>query len=153
MQCTLEYSPQGRCGVRAQVLPCAQQKPDRELAASFIDTIKAGTPLASKGAVDDSASGDEPLWLSVAKDIARTAEAPFQAAGGTGTRATRTIATNWKYVDIQWLVKIKTDAQGNVHYEVRDARYPTRPEPTTLPAHVIAARLLTLECADSRPCR
>jgi hypothetical protein len=29
----------------------------------------------------------------------------------------RTIATNWKYVDVRWLVKIKTDSKGDVHYE------------------------------------
>ena len=26
-------------------------------------------------------------------------------------------AKNWAYVDIEWLVKIKTDSEGNVHYE------------------------------------
>ena len=24
---------------------------------------------------------------------------------------------NWAFVDVQWLVKIKTDSDGNVHYE------------------------------------
>ena len=28
-----------------------------------------------------------------------------------------TQAKNWAYVDIEWLVKIKTDSGGNVHYE------------------------------------
>ena len=41
----------------------------------------------------------------------------FTAAGGAGTSGTRTVATNWTYVDIQWLIKIKTDSDGNVHYE------------------------------------
>jgi hypothetical protein len=26
-------------------------------------------------------------------------------------------AKNWSYVDIDWLVKIKTDSAGSVHYE------------------------------------
>ena len=26
-------------------------------------------------------------------------------------------ARNWAYVDIEWLVKIKTDSAGDVHYE------------------------------------
>ena len=26
-------------------------------------------------------------------------------------------AKNWSYVDIEWLVKIKTDSEGSVHYE------------------------------------
>ena len=34
-----------------------------------------------------------------------------------GASGTRTIATNWTYVDIEWLVKIKTDSKGDVHYE------------------------------------
>ena len=28
-----------------------------------------------------------------------------------------TQARNWAYVDIEWLVKIKTDSAGDVHYE------------------------------------
>ena len=42
----------------------------------------------------------------------------FTAAGGAGPSGKRTIAANWKYVDIHWLVKVKTDSNGNVHYEV-----------------------------------
>jgi hypothetical protein len=87
-----------------------------------MDTIKEGTPLASKGAVDDSESGDEPLWLSIAKGEPEIAKESFQAAGGTGTRTTRTIRPNWQYVDIKWLVKIKTASNGDVHYEVRNTR-------------------------------
>ena len=41
----------------------------------------------------------------------------FTAAGGEGASGTRTIAKNWTYVDIAWLVKIKTDSAGDVHYE------------------------------------
>ena len=44
-------------------------------------------------------------------------EAAFKAAGGTNASGTRTIAVNWKYVDIEWLVKVKIDSEGNVHYE------------------------------------
>jgi hypothetical protein len=80
---------------RVQVCLCTQDKTDRERATNFISTIKKGTPLASKGAIDDSTSGNEPLWLSIAKDVPQVAKAPFQAAGGTSTCATRTINTNW----------------------------------------------------------
>jgi hypothetical protein len=45
------------------------------------------------------------------------ADALFRVGGGVGENGTRTIQENWKYVDIQWLVKIKTDSDGNVHYE------------------------------------
>ena len=99
------------------MLRCTQQKTDRALATSFIDTIKAGMPLALKGNVDDSTAGNEALWLSIAQGGLEVADAPFKAAGGTGPTGTRTIATNWAYVDIQWLVKIKTDSEGDVHYE------------------------------------
>ena len=99
------------------MLRCTQQKTDRALATSFIDTIKAGMPLASKGNVDDSTAGNEALWLSIAAGKLEVAAKPFKAAGGTGRDGTRTIATNWAYVDIQWLVKIKVDSQGDVHYE------------------------------------
>merc|ERR1711924_562369 len=34
-----------------------------------------------------------------------------------GSTGTRTIATNWAYVDVEWLNKIKADSQGNVHLE------------------------------------
>ena len=39
----------------------------------------------------------------------------FEAAGGA--QGKRTIAANWRYVEVQWLMKIKTDSEGNVHYE------------------------------------
>jgi hypothetical protein len=103
--------------VEQHVLRCTQQKTDRALATSFIDTIKAGMPLASKGNVDDSTAGNEALWLSIAQGGLEVADAPFKAAGGTGPTGTRTIATNWAYVDIQWLMKIKTDSEGDVHYD------------------------------------
>ena len=57
------------------------------------------------------------MWLSIAKGEVETAKDKFKAAGGTGTSGTRTIATGWTYVDIQWLIKIKTDSNGDVHYE------------------------------------
>lgn len=53
--------------------------------------------------------------MSIAKGVKKINDVPFSAAGGpTGTR---TIATNWTYVEIQWLVKVKTDSKGDVHYE------------------------------------
>ena len=84
-----------------------QEKTDREQAASFFDGIKTGMPLASKGAVDDSTSGEEALWLSVAEGEMKINNKAFTAAGGAGASGTRTIAANWKYVDIQWLVKVR----------------------------------------------
>ena len=89
----------------------------REARQSFYDKIEKGTPLASKGAVDDSTSGDEALWLSIASGGVETAKEKFTAAGGAGASGTRTIASNWAYVDIEWLVKVKTDSKGDVHYE------------------------------------
>jgi hypothetical protein len=83
----------------------------------FVHTIEEGTPLASKGAVDDSTSDNEPLWLSIAKGPAAVNDDKFIAAGGEGPSGTRTIAKGWTYVEIAWLVKIKTDSEGNVHYE------------------------------------
>ena len=100
-----------------KVLRCTQEKSDREQAKTFVDTISAGMPLASKGNVDDSTAGNEALWISIAKGGLEVADAPFKAAGGTGRNGTRTITTNWAYVDIQWIVKIKVDSQGDVHYE------------------------------------
>jgi hypothetical protein len=29
---------------------------------------------------------------------------------------------NWKYVDVAWLNKIKTDSEGNVHFEAPSRR-------------------------------
>jgi len=73
--------------------------------------------VLSKGDVGDSTSGGEPLWLSIAKGEKVINEASFAAAGGTGASGTRMIQPNWTYVDIEWLVKIKTDSQGDVHYD------------------------------------
>ena len=98
-----------------KVFVSTQEKADREQATDFVSAIKEGTALASKGDVGDATSGGEPLWISIAKGEATVNEAPFKAAGGT--TGTRTIATNWTYVDIEWLVKIKTDSKGDVHYE------------------------------------
>ena len=47
-----------------RVLPCTQQKAEREQATHFVDAIKVGTPLASKGDLDDSTAGNEPLWCA-----------------------------------------------------------------------------------------
>ena len=63
----------------------------------FVQRIKNGTPLASKGDVDDSTSGSEPLWLSIAQGKSIKNDNPFKAAGGTGPSGTRTIAKNWEY--------------------------------------------------------
>ena len=100
------------------VVPCTQEQTDREQARDFIDTIKEGTPLASAGDLHDSTAGGEPLWLSIANGEKQVADAAFKAAGGTGASGVRTIRENWVYVKISWLVKVKTDSQGNVHYEV-----------------------------------
>ena len=85
-----------------------------------------GTPLASKGALDDSSSGNEPIWLSIAKDKKREAETSFRAAGG------KTINPHWAYVEISWLVKVKTDAEGNVIYEEWKQPHGEADHPTVL---------------------
>ena len=90
---------------------CTQEKTDREQATTFVNTIKKGTPLASKGDLEDTTSGNEPLWLSIAEGQLEKNDEAFKDASG------RTIAMNWAYVDIKWLVKIKTDSAGNVHFE------------------------------------
>lgn len=89
-----------------RVFACTQEKVDRELTTSFIDSIDEGTALASAGDLKDSTSGNEPIWLSLAKGKVVVNREAFTAAGGTGPSGTRTIAANWKYVDIQWLVKV-----------------------------------------------
>lgn len=94
-----------------------QEPTDRAQATNFVDSINVGTALASAGDLDDSTAGNEPIWLSLAKGKKQVADAPFQAAGGAGPSGTRTVRTNWTYVDVQWLVKVKTDSAGNVHYE------------------------------------
>jgi hypothetical protein len=124
-----------------KVLACKQAKTDREQAEDFFSTIEEGTPLACAGDPDDSSSGGEPLWLSIAKDRIKVADKAFQVAGGVGRRATRTILPNCTtlkleprgdvnarrplrvpsmagaFVDIGYLVKIKTDAEGNIVFE------------------------------------
>ena len=100
-----------------KVLPCTQEKVDREQATDFIGAIEEGTALASKGDTSDATSGGEPLWLSIANGKAVVNDVAFKAAGGVGASGTRTISANWTYVDIDWLVKIKTDSNGDVHYE------------------------------------
>mmetsp|Transcript_44071 Transcript_44071/g.143012 ORF Transcript_44071/g.143012 Transcript_44071/m.143012 type:complete len:248 (-) Transcript_44071:181-924(-) len=99
------------------VLACTQQKTDREQATDFFGTIDKGMPLASKGDLLDSTAGGELVWFAVAKGKIKVADAPFRAAGGTTSTGTRTIATNWAYVDVEWLNKIKADSEGNVHLE------------------------------------
>ena len=63
-------------------------------AREFVDSIVAGTPLASPGKVKDPASGGEPLWLSIAKGDKQVADVSFPAAGGTVNR-------NWAYVKFE----------------------------------------------------
>ena len=74
-------------------------------------------PLRCVAHIDDSTAGNEPIWLSLAKGRKQVADKPFQVAGGAGPSGKRTVATNWAYVDVDWLVKIKTDSKGDVHYE------------------------------------
>mmetsp|Transcript_7419 Transcript_7419/g.21906 ORF Transcript_7419/g.21906 Transcript_7419/m.21906 type:complete len:187 (+) Transcript_7419:2625-3185(+) len=99
------------------VRPLAQQAADREQATNFYDAIQHGTPLASKGELGDATSGGEPLWLSLAGGPIQIAREKFTAAGGAGESGVRTIATNWAYVEVEWLVKIKVGSSGDVHYE------------------------------------
>jgi hypothetical protein len=91
-----------------RVYACKQEKADRELTTNFIDSIDEGTALASVGDLKDSTSGNEPIWLSLAKGKVEVNKEPFIAAGGAGSSGVRTIARNWKYVDIQWLVKVRS---------------------------------------------
>ena len=100
-----------------RVLPATQEKTDRDQATDFYGTICADMPLASQGDLEDETAGGEPLWLSIAKGNLEKNDEKFTAAGGSGEGGTRTIAKNWYYVDVSWLVKVKTDSDGNVHYD------------------------------------
>ena len=72
-----------------RVLPCTQEKSDREHATNFVGTIDEGTPLGSKGAVDDATSGNEPLWLSIAKGkaVIKARRSPLRVARALAARA------------------------------------------------------------------
>ena len=94
-----------------KVHACKQATTDREQATTFVDTIQEGTPLASKGDLEDATAGGEPLWLSISKGTMEKNDTPFKDASG------RTIARHWAFVDVKYLVKIKTDSKGDVHYE------------------------------------
>ena len=135
-----------------KVLPCTQQKADREQATNFFESIKEDTPLASAGAVGDSTSGNEVLWLSIAKDTLQIANEKFTAAGGTGASGTRTISTGWAYVEIEWLVKIKTDSDGNVHYEAETLPHVKRAVTRTTPRRLFSLRLLCVSRSDLLRC-
>jgi len=100
-----------------RVHACTQEKADREQAADYVGTIDIGTPLVSMGDLNDSTAGNESLWLSIAKSKLMRADKSFRAAGGAGPSGVRTIAPNWGYVEVDYLVKIKVDSEGNVHYE------------------------------------
>ena len=67
--------------------------------------------------MSETMSGGESLWLSIAKGAPEVNQEKFSAAGGDGVSGVRTIAKGWTYVDIEWLVKVKTDSDGNMHYE------------------------------------
>ena len=54
---------------------------------------------------------------STLKDEAKVNKKNFKAAGGTSSSGTRTIAENWTYVDVTFLVKVRTDSVGDVHFE------------------------------------
>ena len=54
---------------------------------------------------------------STLKDEAKVNKENFKAAGGTSSSGTRTIAENWTYVDVTFLVKVRTDSVGDVHFE------------------------------------
>ena len=95
-----------------RVFACTQEKADRVLTTNFIDSIKEGIGLASVGDLKDSTSGNEPIWLSLAKGKVIVNEEAFTAAGGAGPSGTRTIAANWRYVNIQWLVKVRSNGTG-----------------------------------------
>ena len=45
-----------------RVCPSTQEQSDRAQATDFFSSIKEGTPLVSKDDLDDSTSGNEPLW-------------------------------------------------------------------------------------------
>ena len=74
------------------VLPTRQEAADRAQATSFVDSIVEGTPLASKGDLDDKTAGGEPVWLSIAKGKKTIADDKFTAAGGANEQGTRTIS-------------------------------------------------------------
>ena len=82
------------------------------------------------------------LALRIAEAEAVINKEPFTAAGGVGQSGSRTIAKNWLYVDIKWLVKIKTDSKGDVHYEAWEQPH-GKEEP---PRHVLnKPKILTVE--------
>ena len=96
---------------------CTQDKTDRAQALDFVGAIDVGTPLMSQGDLADSTAGNESLWLSIAKSKLKHADKSFKAAGGAGPSGVRTISANWGYIEVDYLVKIKVDSEGNVHYE------------------------------------
>jgi hypothetical protein len=62
------------------------------------------------GDLKDSTSGNEAIWLSLANGRMDVNKEPFIAAGGAGRSGVRTIARNWKYVDIRWLINVRSNA-------------------------------------------
>ena len=100
-----------------RVHACTQDKTDRAQALDFVGAIDVGTPLMSQGDLADSTAGNESLWLSIAKSKLKHADKSFKAAGGAGPSGVRTISANWGYIEVDYLVKIKVDSEGNVHYE------------------------------------
>ena len=76
------------------------------------------------------------------------ADENFTAAGGLGPNKTRTIRTNWAYWDITWLVKIKTDSEGNVHYEAWSQPHNEKDSPHQAQDPLRAYR--TADCAEAQ---
>ena len=56
------------------------------------------------------ATTNEPIWRSLAKAQGQEAGGGCAVPGGRRRGPQR-------HVDVQWLVKVKTDSAGNVHYE------------------------------------
>ena len=125
-------------------------------ATDFYGTIAEGSVLASPGDLKDSTAGNEAIWLSIAKGTIQTADKSFTVAGGTSASGLRTVNANWKYVEVQWLVKIKTDSKGDVHYEVwkqpRLAAHDQEQPKTVLTKPKILTVTITLREEERRNC-
>ena len=55
-----------------------------------------------------------------------------------------TISKGWLYVEIGWLIKIKTDSAGNVHYEEWEQPHGKR-EPAVLMTVLTKPKILPVE--------
>jgi hypothetical protein len=102
----------------AAVAPTTATAPTAAIAAA----AAAVAPTAATAAADDDdesseEDSEEEEEEEGSEEEEIVVDAPFRAAGGAGPSGTLTIRTNWAYVDVQWLNKVKTDSAGNVHYE------------------------------------